>query len=397
MHGTPDTSFVTARRAHSPGQSQGSSQSAWGRGARARLPAPVQSASPFIDHLARWGHCLSACCPPPQPPSPGSSCWSQCSELDSSLSTMSSQEGCCHASQTHSSGCTASQAMRKLVHTLHNLTGLGLPMHVTFSLPTLGCSPLPWPAMLIQLSENIMACRQEKGSALDSMASPLAAGQPSQCPGPFTQTGQPHSSTLLTPASAHSRPAGASEHSENRGSSPAASRYSQRSQDKFPPRQSSVEGRPASQWPPSGRSSPAEGLGQPERSLWRSVLEHQATGSGLYRDKPQGAWGGAPLPEDCSVHAPLPKLEVPESSSWLALHQVVVLLLLAHAFAPGLPLPLPSLKHAMSHCLSGRWLQCPRYSLDTVGTVSLAGFRYSCAASPPCTLWPATRANICAI
>ena len=62
MHGTPDASFVTARRVHSPGQSQGSSQSAWGRGARAKLPAPVQSASPFIDHQARWGHCLSACC-----------------------------------------------------------------------------------------------------------------------------------------------------------------------------------------------------------------------------------------------------------------------------------------------------------------------------------------------
>ena len=57
MHGTPDASFVTARTVRSPGQSQSSSQSAWGRGARARLLAPVQSASPLIDHQAR-----SACC-----------------------------------------------------------------------------------------------------------------------------------------------------------------------------------------------------------------------------------------------------------------------------------------------------------------------------------------------
>ena len=281
------------------------------------------------------------------------------------------------------------QCMRWLVHTLHNLTGIGLPMHVTSSLPSLSCSPLPSLHMLIQLSKNIMTCRQEKGSALDSMASPLAAGQPSQCPGSFTQTGRPDSSTLLTPASVHSQPAGASEHSENGGSRPATSRYARRSQGTFPPRQSSVDGRPASQWSPSGRSSPAEGLGQPERSLWRSVVEHQATDPGLYRDKPQGARGGAHLLEDCSVHAPLPKLEVPESSSWLALHQVVVLLLLAHASAPGHPLPLPGLKHAMSYCLSGRWLQCPGHRLHAVDTVSLAKVAYGCAASFPCTSWPA--------
>ena len=62
MHGTPDASFVTGRTVRSPGRSQSSSQSAWGRGARVRLLAPVQSASPFIYHQARWGRCLSACC-----------------------------------------------------------------------------------------------------------------------------------------------------------------------------------------------------------------------------------------------------------------------------------------------------------------------------------------------
>ena len=183
--------------------------------------------------------------------------------------------------------------------------------------------------MLVQLSNNIVTCRQEKGSALVSRASPLAVAQPSQYPGPFSclaQAGRPASSTLLPPASVHSQPAGASEHSENGGFSPAASRHTRRSQGKVPPRQSSVDERSASQWQPSDRSSPAEDLGQPERSLWRSVVEHQATGLDLYREKPQGAWGGASLLEKASEHAPLHKLEVPESSSWLALHQVMLLL-----------------------------------------------------------------------
>ncbi len=193
---------------------------------------------------------------------------------------------------------------------------------------------LPWLHMLIQLSENIMTCRQDKGSPLHSMASPLVAAQPSHYPGSFSQTGQPASSTLPPPASVHRHPPRASEHSENGGSSPAASRHTRRSQGKVSPRQSSIDRRPASQWP---RSSPAEGLGQPERSLWRSVVQHQATGSGHYRDKPQAAWGGASLLEKRSEHAPLPKLEVPESSSWLALHQVVLLLSPPHASTPSAP------------------------------------------------------------
>ena len=226
------------------------------------------------------------------------------------------------------------QGMSQLVHTLHNWTGIGLPVLVTCSRLSPECSPLPWLPMLIQPSELTVTYRQE-GSALDSMASPMAAVQLSQYPGPSSQAGRPASSTFLPPASAHSQPAGASEHSETGASSPAASYHTRRSQGEVPLRQSSVERRPASQWPPGDRSSQAEGLGQPERSLWRSVLEHQATDSGLYTDKPLGTWGGASLLDERSGHAPLPKLEVPESSSWLALHQVVLLLPLAHASTPS--------------------------------------------------------------
>ena len=211
------------------------------------------------------------------------------------------------------------------MHTLHNLTLLSCQC----ILPAINWLQ-PRLHMLIQLNENIMTCRQEKGSTLDSMASPRAAAQPSQYPGPFSQTRQPASSTLLPPASVHSQPAGASEHSENGGSSPATSRHTRRSQAKVPPRESSVVDRPASQWPPSNHSTPAEALWQPERSLWRSEVEHQATDLDHYRDKPLRAGGGASLLQERSEHTPLPKLEFPESSSWLALHQVVLLSWLMH-------------------------------------------------------------------
>ena len=150
MHGTPDASFVTARTVRSPGRSQSSSQSAWGRGARARLLAPVQSASPFIGHQARWGRRLSTCCRVRELPAPGPSCWRLCREPHFSSRTMSSQGGCCHVRQTHSSGCTVISGMPKLVrlakqldwHWLASACHLQPAVNWLLAIPCRGCTCL---------------------------------------------------------------------------------------------------------------------------------------------------------------------------------------------------------------------------------------------------------------
>ena len=219
--------------------------------------------------------------------------------------------------------------------------------------------------MLIQLSESIVTCRQDTGSALDSMASPSTAAQPSQYPGSFNQTGRPASSTLQPPASAHSQPAGPQSTLSmgNLVQQPAVT--PRRSQGKdIPARQSSADRRPASQWPPSGRSSPAEGLGQLSARCggqwWSTRPQGQAVTETSCRER-----GGAPPSRRSAVR-------MPPCPSWRS---------------QRVPAGWPSIRW----CCCSSWLMHQHHQLDAISCVTA----WLCS-EPPALCGPLYEPPICA-